>query len=138
MIEQLLEAERALSYGLVDRAEQLYRTVAEHDPRNSIAVVGLARVAIERGDDRTAYVEARRALALDPDNPAARNMVVRLEEVMQARGEELPEVGDAVTDPAGPAPADEPASASAPRATSPAASAAPRKRGLVARLLGRR
>jgi hypothetical protein len=94
MIEQLLEAERMLSFGLVDNAERLYRQVATHDPKSSIAVVGLARVALERGDERTAYVEARRALAIDPDNPAAQHMVMRLTEVMAGRGETPPDVDD--------------------------------------------
>ena len=87
MIELLLEAERALSYGLVDRAETLYRQVAEADPKNSIAVVGLARVALEHDDDAGALAYARKALAIDPENDAARRLVERMTEVLETRGE---------------------------------------------------
>ncbi|MGP1673618.1 MAG: tetratricopeptide repeat protein [Candidatus Limnocylindrales bacterium] len=106
MIELLLEAERALSFGRVDRAEQLYRQVADADPKNSIAVVGLARVALERADDLGAYLLARRALLIDPENEAARRLAVRLEEVMRTRGDAVPDtpavpVVAAPVDPAG-------------------------------------
>lgn len=86
MIELLLQAEGALSVGLLDRAETLYRQVASADPRNSIAVVGLARVALERSDEVGALTLARRALAIDPENNAAQRMVQRLEEVLRHRG----------------------------------------------------
>jgi hypothetical protein len=87
VIELLLEAERALSFRLIDQAEQLYRQVAAADPQNSIAVVGLARVALERSDDLGAYLLARRALGIDPENEAARRLAVRLEEVLATRGQ---------------------------------------------------
>lgn len=90
MIEPLLEAERALTVGMLDHAERLYRAVAEADPRNSIAVVGLARVALERGQDVEALQLARRALAIDGENVAAQRLVMRLEEVLRARGVPLP------------------------------------------------
>ncbi|HLQ48859.1 MAG TPA: tetratricopeptide repeat protein [Candidatus Dormibacteraeota bacterium] len=86
----LVEAERYLSHGLLDHAERLFRQVADADPRSSIAAVGLARVALERGDEARAYAFARRGLAIDPENPAAHHLVLRLEEVVRGRGEALP------------------------------------------------
>jgi len=86
MIELLLQAEGALSVGLLDRAEALYSQVVGADPRNSIAVVGLARVALERSDEVGALTLARRALSIDPENNAAQRMVQRLEEVLSYRG----------------------------------------------------
>lgn len=90
MMEMLVEAERYLSHGLLDHAERLFRQVADADPRSSIAAVGLARVALERGDEARAYAFARRGLAIDPENPAAHHLVLRLEEVARGRGEALP------------------------------------------------
>ena len=95
MIEILLQAERALAVGLVDQAERLYRQAAAADPRNSIAVVGLARVALERGDEPEAWRQARRALAIDPENVAAQRLADRLEEVWAYRGESLPDAAAA-------------------------------------------
>jgi len=96
VIEPLLAAERAMSVGLLDRAESLYRQVAAADPRNSIAVVGLARVALDRGDEEAALELSRRALTIDPENAAAVRMVARLEEVMVFRGDEVPLPRDGV------------------------------------------
>lgn len=90
MIELLLQAERALSMGLVDQADRLYRQAADADPRNSIAVVGLARVALERGDEVLAWQEAKRALTIDPENAAAQRMVERFEEVWRYQGQPIP------------------------------------------------
>lgn len=86
MIEPLLEAERALLHGMVDRAERIYRRLIESDPRNSIALVGLARVALERADDRGALELARRALEIDPDNVAARRLALRMAEIIRFGG----------------------------------------------------
>src|SRR5687768_465226 len=114
MIELLLQAERLLVHGMLDQAERLYRQAIETDPRNSIAMVGLARVALERGDDRGAYTLAVDALAIDPDNAAAQRLATRMDEVLRTRGEAVPE--------------------GAGRAQEEAA----RKRGFLSRLRGRR
>jgi Tfp pilus assembly protein PilF len=90
MNEGLLQAERALMVGLLDQAEHLYRRAADADPRDSIAVVGLARVALERADDARALQLAWRALSIDPENAAAQRLATRLEEVLTMRGEALP------------------------------------------------
>lgn len=79
MIELLLAAERMLAAGDLDHAEHLFSQVAEADPRNAIAVVGLAEVAAARGDPAAAAGHARRALEIDPENAAARRMLDRLE-----------------------------------------------------------
>jgi hypothetical protein len=129
VIELLLEAERALSFGRLDRAEELYRHVSETDPRNSIAVVGLARVALERTDDLGAYRLARRALTIDPENEAARRLASRIEEVLAMRGEPI-------ADPAPPAAPPRPAPPT-PGATGPEEMrppARPRRRSLIDRL----
>jgi len=102
VIELLLEAERALSFGRIDRAEELYRQVADADPRNSIAVVGLARVTLERGDELGAYLLARRALTVDPENAAARRLAIRLEEVLRTRGDAVPDAGPMPPEPPAP------------------------------------
>lgn len=90
MIERLLAAERALEAGQDEVAERLFAQVAAADPRNAIAVVGLARVALERGDQLATYLLARKALALDPDNPAASHLAMRMGEQLAMRGEALP------------------------------------------------
>ena len=90
LIEALLQAERLLVVGLVDQAERIYRGALEQDPLNAIAVVGLARVALERNDDDLAYQHAQRALEIDPENAAAIRLEARLGEVLRLRGAPAP------------------------------------------------
>lgn len=87
VIEALLQAEQLLVLGMLDQAEELYRKSADADPQNAIAVVGLARVAIERGDERAAYGFACDALRIDPDDWLALRIEARLSEVLATRGE---------------------------------------------------
>jgi hypothetical protein len=89
VIELMLQAERNLAMGLADQAERLYRQALERDPRNAIAVVGLARVALARDDDHAAYALALDALRIDPENAAAIRMENRLSEILAQRGEQL-------------------------------------------------
>jgi thioredoxin-like negative regulator of GroEL len=121
MIEILLEAERHLAADRLDEAERLYGQAAAADPRSSIAVVGLARVALERGDEPGAHDSALRALAIDPENVAARRLVERLEEIAAARGEPYAQGGT-----------ERRAAAAAPRSNEQRG-----RRGLLARLLRR-
>ena len=85
--QRLLEAERLLTVGLTDRAEAIYRDLLVADARDSHALVGLARVALQRGDDRTAHELAAEARAADPSNEAAIRMEARMAEVLAYRGE---------------------------------------------------
>ena len=90
MIEALLQAERLLVHGQVDQAEAIYKVAIAQDAHNAIAVVGLARVALERGDEQLAYDRAREALGIDPQNAAAQRLEARLAEVFATRAEPAP------------------------------------------------
>ena len=79
MIERLLAGEAALARGELDAAERLFSQVAGADPRNAIAVVGRARVALARGVREDARALAEQALELDPDEAAARRLLLVLD-----------------------------------------------------------
>jgi thioredoxin-like negative regulator of GroEL len=89
VIEQLLQADRELNVDRVDQAEAIYRSVSAADPSNAIAVTGLARCALARGDDREAHELASRALSIDPEDDMARRMEARLAEILTVRGEKV-------------------------------------------------
>jgi Tfp pilus assembly protein PilF len=79
MIERLLAAEGALARDELDHAQRLYGQVVEADPRNAIAVVGLARVLAQRGDTDAARELLAHALEIDPDEAAAHRLLAELD-----------------------------------------------------------
>jgi thioredoxin-like negative regulator of GroEL len=85
MSDVMLAAERALSFGMADEAERLYRQAVDADPTSSMAVLGLAGARLERGDEAGALDFARQALVLEPANEAASRLVTRLDEVLHYR-----------------------------------------------------
>jgi hypothetical protein len=121
MIELLLQAERALGTGAFDVAERLYWQAIDADSQNAIAIVGLAKVARLKGDDRTAIAFGRRALKVDSENAVAQRLVAELEAAHPE--EHRPPPAAEVVAEVGPEPAaPEPAAAAEPAA--PKASAA--------------
>jgi hypothetical protein len=138
VIEQLLLADRLLAVDQVDAAEAVYRRVSELDPMDAIAVVGLARCALARGDDHGAYALAARSLAIDPANDMARRMEARLSEVLGTRGEAVSRPTVATDSDGRPM---RPVTTSTPALSTPATPAspavpAPQRRGILARLRG--
>ena len=123
MNERLLAAEGALSRDELDHAQRLFGQVVEADPRNAIAVVGLARVLNRRGDTAAARELLAHALEIDPDEAAARRLIGELD-----AGTALP-----AGEPAGLAAAPDGVLAVAPLEDAPPAPLA-QPRGLVARL----
>jgi thioredoxin-like negative regulator of GroEL len=110
MIERLLAAEGALERDELDHAQRLFGQVAEADPRNAIAVVGLARVLARRGDTEAARELVAHALDIDPDEAAAPRLLDELDRTTVAAPEPEPEA--ATPTPPGPAAVVEPASGS--------------------------
>ena len=87
MIERLLAAEGALARDELDHAQRLFGQVAEADPRNAIAVVGLARVLARRGDTDAARELLAHALEIDPEEAAAHRLLAELEAPLEAQVE---------------------------------------------------
>jgi thioredoxin-like negative regulator of GroEL len=133
VIESLLQAERLLLHGQLEAAERIYRQTISADPRNAIAVVGLARVALERGDDRLAYEQACAALEIDRENAAALRLEARLSEVLTTRGEGVARPQWLIGDPATAAGK----AATAAGKAAPATGKAATRPGLLRRILGR-
>ena len=84
MIERLLAADAALQRDDLETAEKLFGQVAEADPRNAIAAVGLGKVAAGRDDGAGARAWFVRALEIDPDEAAARRLLAALDRELAA------------------------------------------------------
>lgn len=89
MFELLLQADKSLAVGALVQAERTYWQLVDLDPSNAMALAGLARVALARGDQRLAQDFADRALRIDPENVAARHILEVLE-----HGEVAPDLLD--------------------------------------------
>jgi tetratricopeptide (TPR) repeat protein len=83
--EKQIQADRLLTYGLLDQAERLYEEVLAAEPNNVEVAFGLARVALERGDEHLAYERAQRAARINPRFDDAQRLVQRLAEIIRTR-----------------------------------------------------
>jgi tetratricopeptide (TPR) repeat protein len=133
LIERLLAAEKALDQGMVDTAGRLFAQVAQADPRNAIALVGLAKVALREDRIDDARELAEQALAIDPDEAAAQRLL--REVYAEVRPAPAPVPAPAAPPPSAPAAASAPTLAAAPQ-PKPAAPDVPpkRERSLLARI----
>jgi tetratricopeptide (TPR) repeat protein len=67
----LNNAYQSYRHGKLDEAQQLYLGALGNDPQNSDALLGLAVIAQQRGDNKTAGQYYARVLNLDPRNAVA-------------------------------------------------------------------
>lgn len=136
MIERLLAAENALDHGMLDTAGRLYAQVAQADPRNAIALVGLAKVALREDRIDDARELAEQALAIDPDEAAAQRVLresyAELRPAPDSRAAPEPALG-AVRQPLPTRSAEEQRAAADPQVGEPAAAEAARSVAPLAR-----
>jgi tetratricopeptide (TPR) repeat protein len=133
LIERLLAAEKALDQGMVDTAGRLFAQVAQADPRNAIALVGLAKVALREDRIDDARELAEQALAIDPDEAAAQRLLREVYAEVRPAPEPVP--APAALRPPGPEPAPAPAPAPMPQPEPAAPAVTPtRERSLLARI----
>ena len=83
--EKQIHADRLLTYGMLDQAEGLYEELLELEPNNVEVAFGLARVALERGDERLAYERVQVAVRINPGFDDADRLEQRLKEILAAR-----------------------------------------------------
>ena len=83
--EKQIQADRLLTYGMLDQAEELYDEVLALEPNNVEVAFGLARVALERGDETLAYERVQRAMKINPRFDDAVRLEQRLKEILEAR-----------------------------------------------------
>jgi tetratricopeptide (TPR) repeat protein len=83
--EKQITADRLLTYGLLDKAEALYDEVLAAEPNNVEVAFGLARVALERGDEQLAYERVQLALKINPRFDDAVRLEQRLAEIIATR-----------------------------------------------------
>jgi tetratricopeptide (TPR) repeat protein len=83
--EKQIQADRLLTYGLLDQAERLYEEVLALEPENVEVAFGMARVALERGDESLAYERVQRAVKINPRFDDALRLEQRLKEILAAR-----------------------------------------------------
>ncbi len=74
------QADGYLGRGLVLEAERLYQSAASADPHSPAPHIGLARVRLRACDPEGARKEAEAALALDPSNAAAQQLLQQIQQ----------------------------------------------------------
>ena len=86
--ERLMAADRLLLYDLLDQAEAAYVAILADRPLTSEAAFGLARVALERGNQALAYQRVKQAVEINPRNDDAQRLYQRLTEILAANPDE--------------------------------------------------
>jgi len=74
----LSEAFKAFQSGQFDTAELLYRNVLKEEPDNRDVHLGLAAIAINKGDKETAYAQYYQLLDQNPDDALALSSLISL------------------------------------------------------------